>query len=44
MVRSILNGVSREQLHRIRVNFTIEQTNIDSIIGRTAHILFLENT
>lgn len=44
MVRNILAGVSDGALRRIRVNFTIEQTNIDSIIGRTAHILFLENS
>ena len=44
MVRNILEGVPQEALHRIRVSFTIEGTSIDSIIGRTAHILFLENT
>jgi hypothetical protein len=41
MVRNILEGVQSGRLNRIGVNFTIEQTNIDSIIGRTAHILFL---
>jgi len=43
MVRNILGQVGKEKLHRIRVNFTIQQTNFDSLIGRTAHILFLEN-
>jgi len=41
MVRNILAGVEAEALHRFEVNFTIEQTNLDSLIGRTAHILFL---
>jgi hypothetical protein len=43
MVRNILEGVSEESLHRVRVSFTIGGTSIDSLIGRTAHILFLEN-
>lgn len=41
MVRNILEEVRSDRLRRIRVNFTIEETSIDSIIGRTAHILFL---
>jgi len=44
MVRNILEGVKEEALHRVRVNFTIGGTSIDSMIGRTAHILFLENS
>ena len=44
MVRNILEGVSEESLHRVRVSFTIGGTSIDSLIGRTAHILFLENS
>lgn len=43
MVRNIMKDVRPERVHRLGVNFTIEQTNIDSLIGRTAHILFLEN-
>lgn len=43
MVKNILGEVSSHRLKRVRVNFTIEETSIDSIIGRTAHILFLEN-
>jgi hypothetical protein len=43
MVRNILEGVKEEALHRIRVAFSIGETSLDSIIGRTAHILFLEN-
>ena len=30
-------------LYRVDVNFNIEETSLDSMIGRTAHILFLEN-
>ena len=44
MVRNILEGVKEEALHRVRVNFTIGGTSIDSMIGRTAHILFLESS
>lgn len=43
MVRNILQEVPPSALHRMRVAFTIEETSLDSIIGRTAHILFLEN-
>lgn len=44
MVENILRGVREEALHRLTVSFTIGQTNIDSLIGRTAHILFLESS
>lgn len=30
-------------LYRLDVNFNIEESNLDAMIGRTAHILFLEN-
>ena len=43
MVNSMLSSVPFEVLFRLDVNFNIEETNIDSMIGRTAHILFLEN-
>ena len=43
MVNSMLSSVPFEVLYRLDVNFNIEETNIDSMIGRTAHILFLEN-
>ena len=39
----MLSGVPFQVLYRLDVNFNIEETNIDSMIGRTAHILFLEN-
>ena len=43
MVNGLLGGVPLNVLYRLDVNFNIEETNIDSMIGRTAHILFLEN-
>ena len=44
MVNNILERPSKlEVLYRLDVNFNIEESNVDSIIGRTAHILFLEN-
>ena len=43
MVNSMLSSVPFVVLFRLDVNFNIEETNIDSMIGRTAHILFLEN-
>ena len=44
MVNSMLGNVPFQVLYRLDVNFNIEETNIDSMIGRTAHILFLENS
>lgn len=43
MVNSLLSNVPLNVLYRLDVNFNIEETNLDSMIGRTAHILFLEN-
>ena len=43
MVNSMLGNVPLNVLYRLDVNFNIEETNLDSYIGRTAHILFLEN-
>ena len=44
MVNNILGKCEDLQcLYRLDVNFNIEETNLDSVIGRTAHILFLEN-
>ena len=43
MVNSMLSNVPFETLYRLDVNFNIEDSNLDSYIGRTAHILFLEN-
>lgn len=43
MVRNLLLNIPLKVLYRIDVNFQIQETNLDSLIGRTAHILFLEN-
>ena len=44
MVNNILGRCNTlEVMYRLDVNFNIEENNLDSMIGRTAHILFLEN-
>merc|ERR1719401_1293937 len=43
MVRNIWAPVQPERVLRLDISFEITETNLDSFIGRTAHILFLEN-
>ena len=43
MVRNVLKNVGSGVLRRINVVFKIGEKNLDSLIGRTAHIMFLEN-
>lgn len=43
MVNNMLSNVPLTVLYRLDVNFNIEETSFDSMIGRTAHLLFLEN-
>ena len=43
MASNILSQLTCNRLVRIDVNFQIEGKNLDSFIGRTAHIQFLEN-
>ena len=43
MVQNLLGSIPVDVIYRLDVNFNIEETNLDSMIGRTAHILFLEN-
>ena len=43
MVNSMLADIPQEVLYRIDVNFNIQESSLDAMIGRTAHILFLEN-
>uniref|UniRef100_A0A7S3FS89 DUF676 domain-containing protein n=1 Tax=Strombidium rassoulzadegani TaxID=1082188 RepID=A0A7S3FS89_9SPIT len=44
MVNNILGKAANlDVLYRLDVNFNIEENNLDAMIGRTAHILFLEN-
>ena len=42
MVKNVLKFVKSGCLRRINVLFDIGDRNLDSLIGRTAHILFLE--
>ena len=42
MAKNLLNNLNLDVLYRIDVDFRIEETNLDSFIGRTAHIQFLE--
>ena len=43
MAKNILSGLKSKMLFRLDVNFKIKDKNLDSWIGRTAHIQFLEN-
>jgi hypothetical protein len=44
MCENILSSLSTDTLYRIDVKFNIEDSNtIDRIIGRSAHINFIEN-
>ena len=43
MVNNMLSNVPLTVLYRLDVNFNIEETSLDSMIGRTAHLLVLEN-
>ena len=38
-----MDSVTANTLYRIDVNFKIKKKNIDSLIGRSAHIQFLDN-
>lgn len=42
MAKRLLSDIEPSRLHRMDVSFCIQQRNLDSFIGRTAHILFLE--
>ena len=42
MARNILGNIPADVLYRIDVDFRISEKNLDSLIGRTAHIQFLE--
>jgi len=43
MTNNILSKISTDCIYRIDVNFSINKTNLDSFLGRTAHIQFLES-
>ncbi len=42
MASNILEKLQCQKLYRLDVNFKIDEKNLDSMIGRTAHILLLE--
>jgi hypothetical protein len=43
MAKNILGNVPLNIIYRLDVNFKIQEKNLDSFIGRSAHIRFLEN-
>lgn len=43
MAKNLLGSVPANHIYRIDVNFKIQEKNLDSFIGRSAHIRFLEN-
>lgn len=43
MARNLLEKVPLNVIYRLDVNFKIQEKNLDSFIGRSAHIRFLEN-
>lgn len=42
MAENILENLPQDVLYRIDIDFNISDNNLDSFIGRTAHIQFLE--
>jgi hypothetical protein len=42
MIRNIWEPVKQEGVFRFDVNFSIQEKNLDAVIGRAAHIRFLE--
>mmetsp|Transcript_23203 Transcript_23203/g.22714 ORF Transcript_23203/g.22714 Transcript_23203/m.22714 type:complete len:293 (-) Transcript_23203:59-937(-) len=43
MAQNLLREIKPRMMYRLDVNFKINDKNLDSFIGRTAHIQFLEN-
>ena len=43
MAKNLLKEVPINNIYRLDVNFKIQEKNLDSFIGRSAHIRFLEN-
>lgn len=43
MSYNILSKITKDSIRRVDVNFYIPENSLDSFIGRTAHIQFLEN-
>ena len=43
MVRTMMNRLQVPVIYRLDVNFNIEATNFDSVMGRAAHMMVLQN-
>jgi hypothetical protein len=43
MVNSLAKKMNTADLYRIDIGFNISKKNMDNLIGRTAHILFLQD-
>ena len=43
MVQSMLDRLNVEVLYRLDINYNIESKGLDSMLGRTAHLLILDN-
>lgn len=43
MVKSLVDKLKVDCLYRVDINFNIEKTNISTMLGRTAHTLFLDD-
>jgi len=43
MVNSVNEKMQNAELYRVDIGFNILSKNVDNLIGRTAHILFLNN-
>jgi len=43
MAKNLLKNIPLNMIYRLDVNFKIQEKNLDSFIGRAAHIQFLEN-
>lgn len=42
MVRTCLEKLQGAKMYKLDVGFSIKESNVSSVIGRTAHIKFLE--
>ena len=43
MVKTMMARIPLQVLYRLDVNFNIESKNLDSMLGRTAHMMILQN-
>lgn len=43
MSENIIGRIKAPAIYKVDVNFMINESNLDTFIGRAAHIMFLEN-